>query len=177
MPRGNRPSTAALTRSGARKASEMVMLTWRTLHFCNLASSPVDRRCDPRSSNPRGCQRSAQKRQPDSHTINLTSAFRSIPYVEFSDYRSIHNLRHGRRFSRTDLHWPRRCAQRVRNASKLLVRSRKRVVPPRCRWDRSPAAHSPPSVGIRKSGHSQEQSYSYLGIPFLPVSARAPIRK
>ena len=71
MPRGNRPSTAALTRSGARKASEMVMLTWRTLHFCNLASSPMDRRCDPRSSNPRGCQRSAQKRQPDSHTINL----------------------------------------------------------------------------------------------------------
>src|SRR5258708_40210423 len=27
MPRGNRPSTAALTRSGARKASEIVMLT------------------------------------------------------------------------------------------------------------------------------------------------------
>jgi hypothetical protein len=33
MPLGRRPSTAALTRSGARKASEMVMLTWRTLHF------------------------------------------------------------------------------------------------------------------------------------------------
>ena len=33
MPRGSRPSTAARTRSGARKASEMVMLTWRALHF------------------------------------------------------------------------------------------------------------------------------------------------
>ena len=37
MPRGSRPSTAALTRSGARKASEMVMLTWRMLHFCRVA--------------------------------------------------------------------------------------------------------------------------------------------
>jgi hypothetical protein len=37
MPRGSRPSTAALTRSGARKASEIVMLTWRTLHFCRVA--------------------------------------------------------------------------------------------------------------------------------------------
>jgi len=36
-PRGSRPSTAALTRSGARNASEMVMLTWRTLHFCRAA--------------------------------------------------------------------------------------------------------------------------------------------
>ena len=33
MPRGKRPSTAARTRSGARNASEIVMLTWRTLHF------------------------------------------------------------------------------------------------------------------------------------------------
>ena len=33
MPRGNRPSTAARTRSGARNASEIVMLIWRTLHF------------------------------------------------------------------------------------------------------------------------------------------------
>ena len=32
MPCGSRPSMAALTRSGARKASEMVMLTLRTLH-------------------------------------------------------------------------------------------------------------------------------------------------
>src|SRR6478735_10977060 len=32
-PRGKRPSTAALTRSGARNASEIVILTWRTLHF------------------------------------------------------------------------------------------------------------------------------------------------
>jgi hypothetical protein len=37
MPRGSRPSTAALTRSGARKASEMVRLTWRKLHFCRAA--------------------------------------------------------------------------------------------------------------------------------------------
>ena len=33
MPRGKRPSTAALTRSGARNASEMVIFTCRTLHF------------------------------------------------------------------------------------------------------------------------------------------------
>jgi hypothetical protein len=33
MPRGKRPSTAARTRSGARNAREIVMLTWRTLHF------------------------------------------------------------------------------------------------------------------------------------------------
>ena len=33
IPRGKRPATAARTRSGARNASEIVMLTWRTLHF------------------------------------------------------------------------------------------------------------------------------------------------
>ena len=33
MPRGSRPSTAALTRPGAINAIEMVMLTWRTLHL------------------------------------------------------------------------------------------------------------------------------------------------
>ena len=32
------PSTAAFTRLGARKASEMVMLTWRTLHFSRAQS-------------------------------------------------------------------------------------------------------------------------------------------
>ena len=37
MPRGSRPSMAALTRSGARKASETVMLTWRTLHRSRFA--------------------------------------------------------------------------------------------------------------------------------------------
>jgi hypothetical protein len=37
MPRGRRPSTAALTRSGARKASEIVILTCRTLHFSRRA--------------------------------------------------------------------------------------------------------------------------------------------
>ena len=37
MPRGSRPSIAAFTRSGARKASEIVMLTWRTLHLSRLA--------------------------------------------------------------------------------------------------------------------------------------------
>jgi hypothetical protein len=31
IPRGSRPSIAALTRLGAKKASEIVMLTWRTL--------------------------------------------------------------------------------------------------------------------------------------------------
>jgi hypothetical protein len=39
MPRGRRPSTAALTRPGARKASEMVMLTCRTLHFSRMQIS------------------------------------------------------------------------------------------------------------------------------------------
>jgi hypothetical protein len=38
MPRGRRPSTAALTRLGARKASEMVILTCRTLHFSRAQS-------------------------------------------------------------------------------------------------------------------------------------------
>src|SRR6266404_279520 len=38
-PRGRRPSTAALTRLGARKASEMVMLTCRALHFSRAQSS------------------------------------------------------------------------------------------------------------------------------------------
>jgi hypothetical protein len=33
MPRGNRPSTAAFTSVGDRKASEIVTLTCRTLHF------------------------------------------------------------------------------------------------------------------------------------------------
>src|SRR5216684_9382615 len=37
MPRGKRPSIAALTRSGARNASEMVILTCRTLHFWRVA--------------------------------------------------------------------------------------------------------------------------------------------
>jgi hypothetical protein len=39
IPRGRRPSMAALTRLGARKASEMVMLTCRTLHFSRPQSS------------------------------------------------------------------------------------------------------------------------------------------
>ncbi len=39
MPRGRRPSTAALTRFGARKESEMVMLTCRTLHLSRVQSS------------------------------------------------------------------------------------------------------------------------------------------
>jgi hypothetical protein len=41
MPRGRRASTAALTRLGARKASEMVMLTCRTLHFSRAQSWPI----------------------------------------------------------------------------------------------------------------------------------------
>jgi hypothetical protein len=41
MPRGRRPSTAALTRLGARKASEIVMFTWRTLHFSRAQSSAI----------------------------------------------------------------------------------------------------------------------------------------
>ena len=43
MPRGSRPSTAAFTSSGARKASEIVILTCRMLHFSRAAicSTPV----------------------------------------------------------------------------------------------------------------------------------------
>jgi hypothetical protein len=41
MPRDRRPSTAALTRLGARKASEMVILTCRTLHFSRSQSSAI----------------------------------------------------------------------------------------------------------------------------------------
>jgi hypothetical protein len=37
MPRGSRPAMAAFTRSGARKASEIVMLTLRMLHRSRLA--------------------------------------------------------------------------------------------------------------------------------------------
>ncbi len=37
MPRGSRPAMAAFTRSGARKASEIVMLTFRMLHRSRLA--------------------------------------------------------------------------------------------------------------------------------------------
>ena len=37
MPCGSRPSIAALTRSGARKASEIVMLTLRTLQSSRVA--------------------------------------------------------------------------------------------------------------------------------------------
>ena len=37
MPRGNRPSTAACTSSGARNASEIVILTCRMLHFSRAA--------------------------------------------------------------------------------------------------------------------------------------------
>ena len=37
IPCGSRPSTAALTRLGARKASEIVMLTWRLLQACRAA--------------------------------------------------------------------------------------------------------------------------------------------
>jgi hypothetical protein len=37
MPCGSRPSIAALTRSGARKASEIVMLIFRALQFSRLA--------------------------------------------------------------------------------------------------------------------------------------------
>ena len=38
MPRGNRPSMAAFTSVGERKASEIVMSTCRTLHFSRAAS-------------------------------------------------------------------------------------------------------------------------------------------
>jgi hypothetical protein len=37
IPRGNRPSTAAVTRSGVRKAREMVILTCRALQCCRAA--------------------------------------------------------------------------------------------------------------------------------------------
>src|SRR5262245_63311460 len=37
IPEGSRPSTAACTSLGARKASEIVILTWRMLHFSRAA--------------------------------------------------------------------------------------------------------------------------------------------
>ena len=40
-PCGSRPSMAALTRSGARKASEMVIFTLRTLHLSRFAMLSV----------------------------------------------------------------------------------------------------------------------------------------
>jgi hypothetical protein len=45
IPRGSRSSMAALTRSGARNASEIVMLTFRALHIGQGRSSLVRRRC------------------------------------------------------------------------------------------------------------------------------------
>ena len=41
MPCGSRPSMAAVTRSGARKASEIVIFTLRTLHLSRLAMLSV----------------------------------------------------------------------------------------------------------------------------------------
>ena len=42
MPRGRRPSIAALTSVGARKAIDRVILIWRVLHLCLLARSSID---------------------------------------------------------------------------------------------------------------------------------------
>jgi hypothetical protein len=62
MPRGSRPSIAALTRSGARKASEIVMLTLRLLHPSRTAMPSTltvgfaissSSHCRPRSTRPR----------------------------------------------------------------------------------------------------------------------------
>jgi hypothetical protein len=39
IPRGSRPSTAALTRLGARKANDIVMLTWRVLQASRAAAA------------------------------------------------------------------------------------------------------------------------------------------
>src|SRR5262249_59713736 len=41
MPRGSRPSTAALTRAGAMNAIDIVMLTQRTLHFWRAAMASM----------------------------------------------------------------------------------------------------------------------------------------
>src|SRR6516165_6739765 len=41
-PRGRRPSIAALTRVGARKAIDRVRLIWRVLQWCLLAKSSID---------------------------------------------------------------------------------------------------------------------------------------
>ena len=55
MPCGSRPSMAALTRSGARKASEIVMLTLRTLQLSRFAmlSVVIDASVVGSSSGPR----------------------------------------------------------------------------------------------------------------------------
>jgi hypothetical protein len=41
IPCGSRPSTAALMRAGARKANEIVMLTWRVLQASRAAISSI----------------------------------------------------------------------------------------------------------------------------------------
>ena len=50
IPCGSRPSMAALTRSGARKASEIVIFTLRTLHRSRLAMLSVVTVCSAISS-------------------------------------------------------------------------------------------------------------------------------
>jgi hypothetical protein len=64
MPRGRRPSTAALTRLGVRKASEMVILTCRALHFSRAQSSAmvVTRPETTSSSHRRPCAMALTKR-------------------------------------------------------------------------------------------------------------------
>jgi hypothetical protein len=41
IPRGSRPSTAALTRLGARKANDIVMLTWGLLQASRAAMQSI----------------------------------------------------------------------------------------------------------------------------------------
>lgn len=48
--RGSLPSIASLTMSGARKASEIVMLTWRMLQPSRAAISSIDRAAPVTSS-------------------------------------------------------------------------------------------------------------------------------
>jgi hypothetical protein len=78
---GRRPSTAALTRLGARKASEMVILTCRTLHFSRVQScATVVTRPETTSSNhrrPRAMALTKRARRPNySRRTSLRDALR-----------------------------------------------------------------------------------------------------
>src|SRR6202171_4463733 len=75
MPRGRRAFTAALTRLGARKASEMVILSCRTLHFSRAQSSAtvVTRPETPSSSHRRPRAMALTRRARRSNCSGRTS--------------------------------------------------------------------------------------------------------
>jgi len=77
MPRGQATSTAALTRLGARKASEMVILTCRTLHFSRAQSSAtVVTRPETTSSSHRRPRAIALTRRARARTVSGRTSLR-----------------------------------------------------------------------------------------------------